>query len=139
MDVAKDMKEKVHQLYWSNRGNCANTMLLCLSELMGVRLEPQVLAGVAGLHGAEKLGAHCGLAVAGQLFIGIYYRQLKKDEAAIVSYCNQYAEVFRNKFGFLGCSDLRMSGYMSTDPRHSCEQLTCDAVTITYNFLKRES
>lgn len=139
MDLVKDMKETVHELYWRNQGNCANTMLFCLSELMGVRLEPQVSACVAGLHGAEKLGAHCGLAIAGQMFIGIYYRQQKWGEAEVVSYCNQYAELFRNKFGALGCSDLRMSGYMSTDPRHSCEQLTCDAVTITYNFLKREA
>lgn len=137
MESVKDMKEKVHELYWKKQGSCANVMLLCLSELTDVKLEPQVFASVAGQHGAEKLGAQCGLAIAGQMFIGIYYRQQEKDEAAIVSYCTQYAEAFRNKFSTLVCSELRMNGYISTDPRHVCEQLTCDAVTITYNFLKK--
>lgn len=139
MDFVKDMKEKVHERYWKKQGNCANVMLLCLSELTGVKLEPQVLASVAGLHGTEKLGAQCGLALAGQLFMGIYFQRLEKDEDAIAAYCAQYAEVFRKKFSALGCSELRMNGYISNDPRHTCEQLTCDAVTVTYNFLKKEN
>ena len=137
MDSVKDVKERVHELYWEKQGNCANVMLLCLSELMDITLEPQVFSSVAGLHGAERLGAQCGLAIAGQMFIGIYCRQLEEDESTAVSHCAQYAEAFRNKFASLVCSELRMNRYMSTDPRHVCEQLTCDAVTITYNFLKK--
>lgn len=137
MDSVKEIKDKVHELYWKKQGNCANVMLICLSELTDVKLEPQVFASVTGLHGAEKFGAQCGLAIAGQMFMGIYYRQLEKDEVFIASCCAQYAEAFRNKFATLVCSELRMNGYISTDPRHVCEQFTCDAVTITYNFLKR--
>lgn len=139
MESVKELKEKVHDLYWDKQGSCAHVMLLCLGELLQVKLESQVFACTAGLHAAEKWGAQCGLAVAGQMFIGIFYRQCGKDDATVVSYCTQYAEAFRNKFGALGCSDLRLSGYMSTDPRHVCEQLTCDAVTITYNFLKKDN
>lgn len=137
MESVKDVKEKVHKLYWEKQGSCASVMLLCLSELTDVKLDPQVFASVAGLHGAEKLGAQCGLTIAGQMFIGIYYLQLEKDDAAIASYCKQYAETFCNKFSTLVCSELRMNGYIATDPRHLCEQLTCDAITITYNFLKK--
>ena len=137
MDSVKDIKEKVHELYWQKHGSCANAMLLCLGELMGIQLDPQVLASVAGLHGAEKLGAHCGLALAGQMFIGIYCRGHNMEDGAIASQCAHYAEIFCSKFSTLVCSELRMNGYISTDPRHVCEQLTCDAVTITYNFLKK--
>lgn len=139
MDSVKEIKEKIHEMYWEQQGSCANIMLHCLSELMNLKLERQVSACVTGLHGAEKFGAQCGLALAGQMFIGIYYRQMDKEDAGAVSCCAQYAETFSNKFGSLVCSELRRSGYIYSDPRHLCEQLTCDAVIITYNFLKKES
>lgn len=139
MDTVKEIKEKVHELYWREHESCAKTLLLCLEELLEIKMEPQVLQCVTGLHGAEKFGAQCGLSVAGQMFIGIYFSQIHKNEELVIASCNQYVEVFRNKFGSLQCTDLRLSGYMYSDPRHLCEQLTCDVVTVTYNFLKKEA
>ncbi len=137
MESVKEVKNKIRELYWEKQGNCAHAMLHCLGELMQIELDAQVFASVAGLHGAEKLGAHCGLALAGQMFIAIYDRQANRDEASVIAHCTRYAEVFRNTFTTLVCRELRLNGYRSTDPRHCCEQLTCDAITVTYNFLQR--
>ena len=54
--------KRVHELYWEKDVNCATTSLLCLSELLEVELQPQVLQAAAGMHGAGGYRAQIGRA-----------------------------------------------------------------------------
>ena len=72
------------------------------------------------------------------MFIGIYYSQLGKNEETIVSVCYNYAEAFTQRFGSLSCYHLRPNGFTDNDPPHMCENLTCEAVSFAYEFIKNQ-
>lgn len=132
------IEKKVHELYWKEDVNCARTTLICLSELLDVKLAPQTLHSAIGLHGAGGFCAQCGLVEGGLMFIGIYFTQLKKDEETVVSLCYKYAEAFTERFQSLRCCDLRPNGFNPDDPPHLCEKLTCESIAFTYGFIRNQ-
>lgn len=130
------VKERVHELYWKEDINCARTMLVCLSEQFQVKLEEQTLHAAIGLHGAGGYGAQCGLVEGGLLFIGLYFKEIRKTDEEIIALCYQYAESFSNKFHSLACHCLRPGGFQEDDPPHACEKLTVEAVEFAINFVE---
>lgn len=126
----------VHDLYWKNDINCARTTLRCLSELFLVELTEQTVHAAIGLHGAGGFRAQCGLVEGALMFIGIYYKQLGKQDAEIAALCYQYAEVFSAEFGSMLCFDLRPGGFSEYDPPHACEELTARTIEFAYSFIK---
>ena len=133
------IKDRVHELYWDDDINCARTMLICLSELCGVRLEKQTITSAIGLHGAGGFRAQCGLVEGGLMFIGIYYQLKGKSEGEISSLCYEYAKSFEQKFDSIRCYELRANGFTPNDPPHMCEKLTCEAVDFAYHFIMERS
>lgn len=133
-----NIKEKVHELYWNNDINCARTILICLGKLFNIEYNSQTLLSTIGLHGAGGFRAQCGLVEGGLMFIGIYYSQLGENEETIVSVCYNFAEAFTQRFGSLSCYHLRPNGFTDNDPPHMCENLTCEAVSFAYDFIKNQ-
>ena len=131
-------KERVHELYWKHDINCARTMLICLCESFQINLEEQTLSAAIGLHGAGGFRAQCGLVEGALMFIGIYFSLNEKSDTDIASLCYQYAEEFSGKFGTLKCYDLRPNGFYENDPPHACEKLTCTAIEVTIEFVKKQ-
>lgn len=129
------ISERVHELYWKDDINCARTMLICLSELFQIHLEPQTICSAIGLHGAGGYRAQCGLVEGALLFIGIYFDSLGKSENEIVSECFCYAADFEKEFGTLRCYDLRPNGFNENDSPHMCEALTCRAIEFAYHHI----
>lgn len=130
------IEKLVHKFYWEKDINCARTMLLCLSEQFGIKLEKQTIHAAIGLHGAGGFRAQCGLVEGALMFIGIYYSTLGKSEEETVAACYQYADAFTQKFSSLRCYDLRPNGFNAQDPPHMCEKLTCEAVEFAIQFIK---
>ena len=127
--------KRVHELYWEKDVNCATTSLLCLSELLEVELQPQVLQAAAGMHGAGGYRAQCGLVEGPLMFLGIYLHLLGKPKAEVVSACRRFAAEFEAAFGSLRCSRLRPTGFSENDPPHLCEGLTRRAIEFAYRFV----
>ena len=130
------ISERVHDLYWNEDINCARTMLICLSELLDVKLEKQTITSAIGLHGAGGFRAQCGLVEGGLMFLAIYGELKGKTEQEIVTLCYEYAKAFEAKFGSLRCYDLRPTGFTPDDPPHMCERITCEAVEFAWEFAK---
>lgn len=93
MDTAT-IKERAHELYWNENVNCTDAMLICLSELFDVELDPHVLLSTTVMFGTACFGLQCGLVEGASMFIGIYYNQLGKKESAIQSSCCTFLETF---------------------------------------------
>lgn len=128
--------ERVHRYYWENDYNCATTMLLILSEICGIELNPQTLNAAVGMHGAGKYGAQCGLVEGSLMFIGIYGRQRGKDDEEIIKGCYTFADEFKKKFDSLMCVELRPEGFKPENPPHICEGLTKRAVRFTLDYME---
>lgn len=109
------IKERIHELYWNKDINCAGTMLTCMGDLFQVEIKEQVFHAAVGMHGAGGFRAQCGLVEGGLMFIGIYFNALGKSADAAVVCCYRYAEAFKERFGSLGCSDLRPGGFQLDD------------------------
>lgn len=137
--MKEKIKDRVHELYWDHDINCARTMLTCLCEICGVRLERQTYSAAVGLHGAGGYRAQCGLVEGALMFIGIYFSEKGFPETETVDICYRFAEVFTEKFGSLKCYDLRPNGFVDSDPPHLCEGLTCSAIEFTCEFIKNIS
>ncbi|MGM9570641.1 MAG: C-GCAxxG-C-C family (seleno)protein [bacterium] len=131
------IKEKVHSLYWEKDINCARTALICLSELIPVKLQPQTINSAIGLHGAGGFRAQCGLVEGSLMFIAIYLSEQNKKEEEIVKACYNFAAQFTKEFSSLRCFDLRPNGFRADDPPHACENLTVKAIKFTYDFLQQ--
>lgn len=127
---------RVHQLYRNEDLNCARTTLICLSELFPIRLEPQVMLAAAGMHGAGKYRAQCGLVEGALMFMGIYFHAAGKKEEEIVAACYNYASLFEKNFGSLRCMELRPNGFSENDPPHMCETMTCNTIEFAYQYIK---
>jgi hypothetical protein len=120
------VKGDVTRLYEEGR-SCAQTMLICLGNLNGVIIKPQLLSAASGLKGSR-----CGLVDAALLFIGLYFsgRGLNNDE--ISALCSEYSRLFNKQYGSDSCQTLSPAGGST----HSCESLTVDAVLFAYQFIK---
>lgn len=130
------ISKKVHHFYWDLDINCARTTLLCLSELMNIQINSQVVKSAIGLHGAGGYRAQCGLVEGSLMFIGIFFAQKGKSDFEVSNICYQFAERFTEKFSSLRCYELRSNGFQESDPPHACEELTRKAIEFTCNFLK---
>jgi C_GCAxxG_C_C family probable redox protein len=129
------IRERVHHFYWDLDINCARTTLSCLSELMDLPVDSQIMQAAIGLHGAGGFRAQCGLVEGSLLFMGIFFSQKGKSDLEIANICYQFAEEFTEKFLSLRCYDLRPNGFQEDDPPHACEELTCNAIEFIYNFI----
>lgn len=132
------IKERVHELYWDQDINCARTMLICLCECFNVSLAEQTLKSAIGLHGAGGYRAQCGLVEGTLMFLGIYFSEKGKSDHEIAALCYQYADEFTKEFGSLKCYDLRPNGFNENDPPHACEQLTFEAIKLSFEFVKSQ-
>lgn len=129
------IKNRVHELYWNEDINCARTVIICLSELFKLDVEPQIIWAAVGLHGAGGYRAQCGLVEGTLMFMGIYLHMLEKAENEIVSACYDFASAFEKRFGSLRCLELRPTGFSENNPPHMCENLTCNSVEFAYQFI----
>ena len=132
-----DVKGRVRDLYHIHDINCARTTLLCLSEALGVELEPQVLHAAIGMHGAGFFRAQCGLVEGALMFIGLYGAQQGRSDKEIGELCYRYAEGFTARFGSLLCRELRPGGFQPDDPPHACEGLTTDTILFAIAFMQK--
>ena len=41
--MTKYITKRVHELYWKEDLSCARTVLICLSELFEIAIEPQII------------------------------------------------------------------------------------------------
>ncbi|NCB50886.1 MAG: C_GCAxxG_C_C family protein [Clostridia bacterium] len=137
--MRETINKHVHDLYWNHDFNCARTMLICLCGFFDVNIEQQTFNAAAGMHGAGRYRAQCGLVEGALMFIGIYFSEKRMPEADIAAICYKFADAFTEKFGSLKCYDLRPGGLNDNDPPHLCEELTCSAVEFTYEFIKKIS
>ena len=135
--MSEKIKERIHNLYWGHGVNCARTTLICLSELLHIKIERQTLDSAIGLHGAGGFRAQCGLVEGALMFIGIYFSEQGKYEDDIASLCYQFADEFTKEFGSLKCFDLRPNGFTEDDPPHLCEGLTIAAIEFACDFIKK--
>ena len=60
---------------------------------------------------------------------------LGKTEDEIVFACYNFASAFDKTFGSLRCLELRPSGFSENDPPHMCENLTCTAIILAYQYI----
>jgi C_GCAxxG_C_C family probable redox protein len=127
--------ERVAHYYHHDDINCATTNLKILAELFGVSLDPQVVDGAIGMHGAGKYGAQCGLVEGGLMFLGIYGRMKNTADEIIVDLCRDFATRFEAEFSSLQCSVLRPQGFQPNNPPHLCQGITNRAVEFTACFI----
>ncbi len=135
MDINKLIKQRVHNYYWELDLNCATTMLRILSEIIGIDLQHQVLDAAAGMHGAGKYRAQCGLVEGGLMFIGIIGNMKGVTKPLIEKNCYNFALKYEKEFGSLVCRELRPEGFKENNPPHLCAELTEKAVKFTKNYL----
>ncbi len=136
MDHIEFIREKVHHEYYKYDTNCARTTMYCLSELLKIPIDKQVITAAVGMHGAGGYRAQCGLVEGALMFIGIYYDVIGKSENEAVKACYEYGEAFEEQVGSLRCRELRPGGFHKDDPPHMCEELTCKTIEFAYEFLK---
>ena len=129
--------KRVHELYWEQDLNCARTTMICLSELFQVTIDQSVFWAAAGMHGAGKYRAQCGLVEGALMFTGVYFQSIGKTEEEAVSACYHFAELFEKEYGSLRCRELRPTGFSEDDPPHMCEQLTCSTIEFAYQYIKQ--
>lgn len=129
------INSKVHDYYWNDDLNCAETTLKTLSEIFHVELEPQVLDAAVGLHGAGGYGAQCGLVEGSLMFIGILGKQKELGKERIIELCFTFANRFERRFKSLRCKELRIEGFNSDNPPHLCEGRTKEAIKFSAEFI----
>lgn len=133
--IEQYIRNRVHELYWNQNINCARTTILCLSELLEIKVEPQTLWSAVGLHGAGGYRAQCGLVEGALMFIGIYFHVLGRTEDEATTACYHFAAAFEETFGSLQCRELRPTGFSENDPPHMCEGLTCEGIGFAYQYI----
>ena len=130
------IRREVHHLYYDCDVNCASTMLHCLSVLFSMPVSDDVFASALGMHGAGYYRAQCGLVEGTLMFIGHYGWKIGSSRDEIVSLCYGFAEAFEKEFSSLRCRELRPGGFSESDPPHLCENLTVEAITFSYGYLR---
>ena len=136
MDAKRLIDDRVHEYYWTYDWNCAKTTLKILSELFEIDLADQVLQAAAGLDGAGRYGAQCGLVEGALMFIGITGAMRGLTDQKVEEICYSFAESFERRFGSLLCSVLRPEGFRPDNPPHLCENLSQSTVLFAHGFLK---
>ncbi len=129
------IKARVKEYYWEYDYNCAITTLKILAEIFSVKLSDQVVCAAVGMHGAGKYGAQCGLVEGALMFLGIIGKERQLPEETIIDQCREFARQFEEKFHSLLCSSLRPQGFREDDPPHLCEELTCNAMEFSRDFV----
>ena len=129
------VQQRVHEYYWRDDANCATTTLKILSERFGVGVCDQVMDAALGMHGAGGYRAQCGLVEGALMFLGIAGRARGVPEERIVDACKEFAQQFEGRFGSLLCAVLRPEGFRPDLPPHICEGLTCEAITMSAEFV----
>ena len=137
MNTQSLIERRVHEFYWIDGLNCATTTLLILAEVFDVALHPQTLDAAAGMHGAGRYGAQCGLVEGILMYLGIICRAHGLPEVELEEVCQDLALQFEARFGSLLCRELRPQGFGPENPPHLCEQLTCDAIAFDVAFVSR--
>lgn len=127
--------QKVHELYWKEDVNCTTASLLTLSQILNINLCSQLLDAAAGIPGAGRYGAQCGLVGSTIMLIGIQGKIKGLDHEKIVTICNDFSRGFEKKFGSLNCRDLRPQGFNPNNPPHLCEKITKEAILFSINYL----
>ncbi|MBP1639601.1 MAG: GCAxxG family protein [Bacteroidetes bacterium] len=137
MKIENYIKEKVHQLYWTENHNCAVTTLKVLSEIFNVELSAQVYSGALGLNGAGNYRAQCGIVEGTLIFIGIIGKQRELSIDQIQKHCYDYAKEFEMRKKSLLCKELRPQGFSKDNPPHLCEKLTVDSLLLSIRFVNQ--
>ena len=137
MDTPKFVQKRVKSYYWDADLNCARTTLKILSEKFEIDLSDQVIDSAAGLNGAGRYGAQCGLVEGMIMFLGILGKRIDIPEKGIEKCCRIFAVEFEKRFSSLLCIKLRPEGFNSKNPPHLCEKLTCNAVCYNIRFIER--
>jgi len=135
MDLNKTIKAHVQKSYRIDNINCATTMLTLLRTVCDISLDKQVIQAAAGMHGAGRYGAQCGLVEGTLMFIGIFGASLGWEKSTIIETCYEFAKGFDKSFGSLSCHILRPEGFKEEQPPHLCMDLTIQAGIYTINFL----
>ena len=131
------IRQSVARFYWEHDRNCATTTLCVLSELFDIQLSEQTLDSAVAMHGAGKYGAQCGLVEGAIMFIGVFGRHSKIEDACTIDACREFAQNFENRFGSLLCRVLRSEGFRSDNPPHLCERITCDAIEFAARHIAK--
>lgn len=108
-----------------------------LGQVYNIEIGNQVIASAAGMHGAGKYGAQCGLVEGTLMFMGIYGAEKSIANQNIVEYCYEFAAEFEKKFGSLRCRELRPEGFDPKNPPHLCEEFTKEAVNFSIEYVLR--
>ena len=135
MNTRELVKVRVHNYYWNHDINCAETTLRICAEKFGIEVHEQVIAAAEGMHGAGEYGAQCGLVEGALMFLGLIGAIREIDEPEVIRACREYAQRFETRFGSLLCKVLRPQGFHPDNPPHLCEQLSCDAVAFSIDFV----
>ena len=130
------IRKRVAQYYWRDDINCATTTLKILAEHFDLPLSDQVLDAAIGMHGAGEYGAQCGLVEGTLMFLGILGRSRAIPDDDITSACSAFAGGFEKRFKSLSCAILRPAGFDPRNPPHLCEDITCQAVTFSLDFIQ---
>ena len=128
---------RVHDYYWNQDLNCANTSLKILSELFQTPLDPQIDIATFGLN-AGRLRSQCGLVEGSLLFMGIYGIKKGLEPVTIKELCEKFSSAFQEEFGSLLCSTLRPEGFSKNNPPHLCENRTKMAINFSAKFITHE-
>ena len=135
MDTQALVQQRVHEYYWRDDANCATTTLKILSEKFGVEVCDQVMDAALGMHGAGGYRAQCGLVEGALMFLGIAGRARGIPEEEVVDACKDFVQQFEGRFGSLSCAVLRPEGFRLDLPPHICEGLTCEAISMSAEFV----
>ena len=135
MDTQTLVQQRVHEYYWRDDANCATTTLKVLSEKFGVEVCDQAMDAALGMHGAGGYRAQCGLVEGALMFLGIAGRARGIPGEEIIDACKDFARQFEGRFGSLSCAVLRPEGFRPDLPPHICEGLTCEAITMSAEFV----
>ena len=135
MKSPEHINKRVAKHYWQDDINCALTTLKILAETFNTKLHSQVIDASIGMHGAGGYGAQCGLVEGALMFIGISDKARGLADEDLIKNCRKFAEKFESRFTSLECKTLRPEGFKQDNPPHICEELTCNAIEFTINFI----
>lgn len=136
-DVGEYIRNEVRFCYHEKNLNCARTSMRVYSALFSTDLPEELTMAAAGMHGAGRFGAQCGLVEGTLMFIGCYFLSRKVGEDEAVAACHDIAEAITDEFGSLDCRDLRKGGFRPDDPPHLCENLSVRMISFCYQWMKK--
>lgn len=139
MQTEQEAARLARRVYQSFEVNCAQTVLLSLSELFPIALEPQVLDAAIAMNGAARRGGQCGVLEGALMFMGLYFAANGFEREKSIDLCGRFVDLFKDNFGSVSCTDLRPAGFCQPAPRHVCAELIEKGVGLSWSFITRES